>query len=98
MTYDLLFAGVGGTVLGTLIGAWLTARLNHGFQERLLQKQLAFQQSLLEQQLDFQKQQAEMSAAQRKQIHDEFVTAFTEFRNMLNSRAGQLVGRISEKV
>jgi hypothetical protein len=80
MAYEIFFAGVGSTLLGTLIGAWLSCRMTYGFQKRLLQ-----------QQLDFQKKQAEADAAQRKQIHDEMLASFTEFRNMLNTRAGQLV-------
>ena len=96
MTYEAFYAGVGGTVLGTLLGSWLTARLTYGFQKRLLQQQLDFQKHLLEQQLAFQKQQAEADAAQRRQIHDEMLSTFSEFRNMLNARAGQIAGRMSQ--
>jgi hypothetical protein len=85
MTYEVLFAGVGGTVLGTLLGAWLSARLSYGFQQRLLQ-----------QQLEFQKQQAEADAAMRRKIYDEGRAVFTEFRNMVNTRASQIVGRMSQ--
>jgi len=82
MTYEAFFAGAGSIALGTLLGAWLSCRLTYGFQQRLLQ-----------QQLDFQKRQAEADAALRKQIHDEFLAAFREFRDMLNSRAAQLVAK-----
>ncbi len=51
MTYEAFFAGVGGIVLGTLIGAWVSCRLTYCFQQRLLQQQLDFQKGLLEQQL-----------------------------------------------
>ena len=83
MTYEMFFSGVGSALLGTLVGAWLGCRLTYGFQKRLLQ-----------QQLDFHKQQAEADAAQRKQIHDEMLSTFTEFRNMVNTRASQIVSRI----
>jgi hypothetical protein len=96
MTYEAFYAGVGGIVLGTLLGSWLTARLTYGFQQRLLQQQLEFQQRLLEQQLAFQKQQADADAAQRKQLHAEVLATFTEFRNMLNTRAGQVVSRMPQ--
>lgn len=86
MDYDVLFAGVGGTVLGTLIGAWVTARLTYGFQKQLLK-----------QQLDFQKQQAEEDAMLRRKIYDEWTAVFTEFRNMLNTRAMQVVSSLSSR-
>jgi hypothetical protein len=51
MTYELFFSGVGATLLGTLVGAWISCRLTYGFQQRLLKQQLEFQKALLEQQL-----------------------------------------------
>lgn len=86
MTYEVLFAGVGGTVLGTLLGAWLSSRLTYSFQKRLL-----------EQQLQFQKRQADEDAALRRKIYDEWHSIFTEFRNMINTRASQIVGRLSSR-
>ena len=84
MIYEVFFAGVGGTVLGALIGAWISSRLTFGFQKLLLQ-----------QQLDFQKAQGELDAAFRKQAHDEQMALFTEFRNMMNTRLSKLPGQIS---
>ena len=93
MTYEVFFAGVGGTLLGALLTCWLT----YGFKKRLLEQQLEFQKQLLEQQLAFQKQQAEADAVLRKQIHDATLATFTEFRNMLNTRASQIVSRMSSQ-
>ena len=84
MTYDVFFAGVGGTLLGTLVGVLISCRLTYGFQKRLLEQQIAFQ-----------KQQADLDAAQRNQIHNEMLSVFSEFRNMLNTRGGQIVSRLS---
>ena len=36
MPYETLFAGIGGTVIGTLIGAYISARLTYGFQKSFL--------------------------------------------------------------
>ena len=91
MTYDVFFAGVGAIVFGTLLSCLLTFY----FQKCLLKQQIDFQKKLLEQQLDFQKKQAEADAAQRRQIHDEVLSVFTEFRNMLNTRAMQIDSRLS---
>ena|SRR6185295_6549970 len=93
MTYDVLFSGAAGTLIGGVLVCWIT----YGLQKRLLHQQLDFQQRLLEQQLAFQKQQAEADSAQRKQIHDEMLSTFREFRNMLNTRAAQIVGRLSSR-
>lgn len=79
MPYEVFFAGVGGTVLGTLLGAWLSCRMTYDFQKRLLEQQLAFQ-----------KEQAVEDAKLRRKIYDEWHAAFTEFRNMLNQRLGKL--------
>jgi hypothetical protein len=83
MSYELLFVGVGGTVIGTLLGSWLTARLTYGFQKQLLR-----------QQLDFLKQQGEDDAKLRNAIHVEWKAIFTEFRNMLNTRVMNLGSRL----
>jgi uncharacterized membrane-anchored protein YhcB (DUF1043 family) len=84
MTYEILFAGVGGTVIGTLIGAFISARLTYGFQKKLLK-----------QQLDFQKQQAEADAILRKQIHDETIATIKYLRDTLNTKIGMVVTRLS---
>jgi hypothetical protein len=82
MTFEIFFAGVGATLLGTLVGAWISCRMTYDFQKRLLQ-----------QQLDFQKQQADADAVLRRKIYDEWIAVFTDFRNMVNTRAKQLGGR-----
>lgn len=84
MTYESFFTGVGGIILGTLIGSWISCRMTYDFQKRLLQ-----------QQLDFQKNQAEEDAAQRELLHKEQLEVFTEFRNMINTRFGRLSGGLS---
>jgi hypothetical protein len=89
MTYELFFAGVGTTILGTLLGVWLAPRITHPFQKQLMQEQLKFQQRLLDQQLEFEKQQAQADAAHRQQMHTEQLEAFKEFRNMINIRAAR---------
>jgi hypothetical protein len=94
MTYEVFFAGAGGTLLGTLLGAWLSCRMTFEFQKRLLQQQLDFQKQLADQQLAFTKQQGEADAALRQQIYTEWHLVFKEFRNMINTRASQLVGRL----
>lgn len=75
MSYDIALVGIIGTILGALIGAWISSRLTFGFQQRLLQ-----------QQLDFHELQNEREAAFRKQMHDEQIAVFKEFRNMINTR------------
>jgi len=95
MTYEIFFAGVGATLLGTLIGAWLTCRMTFDFQKRLLQQQLEFQKQLADQQIAFVKQQGEADAVLRQQIYKEWHDVFKEFRNMLNTRAAQLVGQLA---
>jgi len=91
MNYDLLLAGLAGT----LIGVEFTCRLTYGFQKKLLKQQLEFQKQLLDQQLAFEKQQAEADAVLRRQIHHEFISAFTEFRNMLDKRAMHMLTELS---
>ena len=63
MTYEIFFAGVGGTILGTLLGAWFAYR---------------FQKKLLQQQLDFQKAQGDADALLRKEISEEIVCSIRE--------------------
>jgi hypothetical protein len=82
MTYDILFAGLGGT----LIGVWFTCRLTYAFQQRLLNQQLAFQKELFDSQLAFQKESVTNDAELRRKIYDDWQTLFTEFRNMVNER------------
>lgn len=84
MAYEIFFAGVGGTVLGSLIGAYIASRLTYGFQKLLLK-----------QQLDFQKQQAEVDAILRKQIHDETIETVKYLRDTLNTKIGMVVSRLS---
>lgn len=57
MTTEIFWSGAGAICLGTLIGAWIGARLTYGFQKKLLR-----------QQLEFQKEQARLDAAQRQEI------------------------------
>ena len=71
MTYDVFFAGVGGTVLGALLGAWFAYR----FQKKLLDQQLAFQRSLHEESLTFQKAQGELDAETRRKISNNTLSA-----------------------
>jgi hypothetical protein len=73
MPYDIFFAGVGATILGTLIGAWIAPKLMYPYQKKLL-----------DQQLDFQKRQAEADALQRERISQETTKAIGEVRHMLN--------------
>jgi hypothetical protein len=84
MSYEFFFAGIGSTAFGALLGSWISCRLTFGFQKRLLQ-----------QQLDFQKLQGEADAALRKQMHDEMIATFKEFRNMLNTRFAHLPSSLS---
>jgi uncharacterized membrane-anchored protein YhcB (DUF1043 family) len=84
MTYEILFVGVGGAIIGTIIGAFISARLTYSFQKKLL-----------EQQLDFQKQQAEADTILRKQIHDETIETIKSLRDTLNIKIGMVVTRLS---
>jgi hypothetical protein len=78
-TINALSIGVGGTILGAIIGAWITCRLTY-----------VFQQKLLNQQLDFLKEQAIEDAKLRREIYQEGRMIFEEFRNMINSRLGSI--------
>jgi hypothetical protein len=84
MAYETFFAGVGGTVLGTLIGAYISTRLTYDFQKRLLQ-----------QQLNFQKQQTDADVILRKQIHDETIEIIKYLRDTLNTKIGMVVTQLS---
>jgi hypothetical protein len=86
MTYEAFFAGAGSIALGTLLGAWLSCRLTYGFQKRLLEQQLAFQ-----------KEQAIADAELRRKIYDEWHSVFTEFRDMVNTRASQIVSELAAR-
>jgi hypothetical protein len=94
MTNEVFFAGVGGTLLGTFLGAWLSCRMTFDFQKRLLRQQLDFQKQLADQQLAFTKQQSEAEAALRQKIYSEWHSVFKEFRDMINTRAARLEGRL----
>ena len=48
---SFLYSGALGALLGGLVSAWVSVRLNYTYQNKLLKKQLQFQQRLLEQQL-----------------------------------------------
>jgi hypothetical protein len=84
MTYEIFFAGVGGTVFGSLIGAYIASRLTYEFQKQLLK-----------QQLDFQKAQTEADAILRKQIHDETIEIIKYLRDTLNTKIGMVVTQLS---
>jgi hypothetical protein len=84
VTYESFFTGVGGIILGTLIGSWISCRMTYDFQKKLLL-----------QQLDFQRKQSEADTAQREILHKEQLGVFNEFRNMINTRIGRLTGELS---
>jgi Na+/glutamate symporter len=84
MTYEIFFAGVGGTVFGSLIGAYIASRLTYEFQKQLLK-----------QQLDFQKEQSEADAVLRKQIKDEVIKTIEELRETLRVKIGSVVTQLS---
>ncbi|MBA3004384.1 MAG: hypothetical protein FP813_11135 [Desulfurivibrio sp.] len=84
MTYEIFFVGAGGTVFGSLIGAYIASRLTYAFQKQLLR-----------QQLDFQKEQAETDALLRKQIHDETIAAIKYLRDTINTKIGMVVTQLS---
>lgn len=48
MEYESFFAGVGATVLGTLIGVFFAPKLMYPMQKRLLEQQLKFQEKMAE--------------------------------------------------
>lgn len=61
-------------LLGTVLGAVLSWR---------------FQKMLLSQQLDFQQKMGEAEAKLRQEIYNDWKTAFTDCRNMVNQRLSQ---------
>lgn len=79
MSYEVFFAGVGGTVLGTLLGAWFAYR---------------FQKQLLEQQLDFQRQQGEADAVQRAKIAEDELRMMSHLANTIH-QVEQAASKIS---
>ena len=79
--YDLMFVGLGASAFGTLLGAWLSFRLTKGFQ-----------QSLLDQQLAFNAKQAEQDAQFRKELHAEQLEVLKSLHLMLNTKLGMVVG------
>jgi len=82
---ETVFLSIFATLTGAVVGSWLTAQFTYGFQKKLLN-----------QQLDFQKKTAEEDAKLRKEIFDEWHGVFTEFRNMVNTRAAQIVSRLDK--
>jgi hypothetical protein len=93
--FSSLFAGIGGTIAGGLVGAWATARFGFGFQKKLLAEQLAFQERLLKQQLDFEKVLAEQSEKEMRSRHDQSIKTLTYLRDTLNTRFAQSGGELS---
>jgi len=79
MTHEIFFAGVGGTALGALIGAYISAKLTYEFQQKLLN-----------QQLDFLSKQADADTALRKEIHTETIDTIQKLRDTLNTRIGKI--------
>jgi len=86
----LLYSGLIGGILGALISSIVTSILNYRYQKKLLQQQLSFQRAIFEEQLSFNKKQADLETAHLKELHDETVAVFTEFRNMMNTRLGRM--------
>ena len=82
--YVFLYAGAGASLLGAIVGAWISARLTYGFQKKLLDQQLAFQ-----------KQQASLDAEQRKTISEEQMKVLSYLRDTLNYRLGKMTSEIS---
>jgi len=83
MAYEILFAGVGGTVLGTLLGAIIAAKLTYQFQKKLL-----------EQQLDFLKKQADEDLKFRQEIHSETLSNIQELRETLRIKIDKVAGHL----
>jgi hypothetical protein len=83
--YGLLFAGAGTSLLGALAGAWIGARLNYGFQKKLLDQQLAFQ-----------KEQARLDSEQRKALSEELLKVLSYLRDTVNYRLGKLASDFSD--
>ena len=81
MTLEVFFAGAGGTLAGSIIGAYLASL----FQERLLQKQL-----------DFHKQQAELDAEVRERILKESLDALEYLRKTINRKLGNVASAVRE--
>lgn len=79
--YDLLFVGLGSSAFGTLLGSWLSFRLTKGFQ-----------QSLLDQQLAFNKKQAVQDERFRQALHAEQLEHLKELHLMLNMKLGLVAG------
>lgn len=83
MSYEVFFSGVGGTILGTLIGAWISCRLTYAFQKKLL-----------DQQLDFQKKQADADALLREKIHAESLQTLQKIQSAINTHGKRIIGQV----
>jgi len=82
--YQIALIGVGSTIAGALVGAWISNRLNYGFQKKLLEQQLAFQQQL-----------SDADAAARQQMHKEMKGTVQYLRDTINERGKQIGAKIS---
>lgn len=81
MNLETLLSGALGTLIGTVIGAFLSFR---------------FQKALLRQQLDFQARQAELDATERKRVSDATIEAVTYLRDTLNYRIRKATEKIGD--
>jgi hypothetical protein len=81
MNLDTLLSGALGTLLGTIVGAWLSS---------------VFQKRLLKQQLDYQKEQAALDAIERKKVSDATIAAIVELRDTVNYRLRKLIEKIGD--
>lgn len=81
MTYEAFFVGVGTTILGVLVGAWVSPRLNYPFQKKLLDHQI-----------QFLKQQADQDARQRETIAKELNEVLSTLRHVLRDLSNHVAG------
>lgn len=85
MSYEVFFSGVGGIILGSLLGSWITAHLTYGFQKKLLMQQLEAQRKSDEEKLKYYTQVASI-----------FETMLQSFNVQMNQLKGYL-SRVAEK-